>query len=92
MTEIGNRLGQAHVYLGVAKCWLQQKEFDKVYTVRGIQIPYLLNQCICFIDSCPVSPPLQALESLERAQELADGMGNKVTEVFSNQRTISVHL
>lgn len=30
MTEIGNRLGQAHVYLGVAKCWLLQKEFDKV--------------------------------------------------------------
>ncbi|XP_038136332.1 43 kDa receptor-associated protein of the synapse [Cyprinodon tularosa] len=48
MTEIGNRLGQAHVYLGVAKCWLLQKEFDK------------------------------ALESLERAQELADGMGNKL--------------
>lgn len=30
MTEIGNRLGQSHVYLGVAKCWLLQKEFDKV--------------------------------------------------------------
>lgn len=30
MTEIGNRLGQAHVHLGVAKCWLLQKEFDKV--------------------------------------------------------------
>ncbi|KAG7262668.1 hypothetical protein CRUP_012547 [Coryphaenoides rupestris] len=29
MTEIGNRLGQAHIYLGVAKCWLLQKEFDK---------------------------------------------------------------
>lgn len=33
MTEIGNRIGQAHVYLGVAKCWLVQKEFDKVPTV-----------------------------------------------------------
>lgn len=30
MTEIGNRLGQSHVYLGVAKCWLLQKEYDKV--------------------------------------------------------------
>ncbi|XP_076589734.1 43 kDa receptor-associated protein of the synapse isoform X8 [Chaetodon auriga] len=48
MTEIGNRLGQTQVYLGVAKCWLGQKEFDK------------------------------ALDSLQRAQELADGMGNKL--------------
>ncbi|KAM6925760.1 43 kDa receptor-associated protein of the synapse [Anarrhichthys ocellatus] len=48
MTEIGNRLGQSHVYLGVAKCWLLQKELDK------------------------------ALDSLQRAQELADGMGNKL--------------
>lgn len=30
MTEIGNRLGQTQVYLGVAKCWLLQKEFKKV--------------------------------------------------------------
>lgn len=30
MTEIGNRLGQTQVYLGVAKCWLLQKEFEKV--------------------------------------------------------------
>lgn len=30
MTETGNRLGQVHVYLGVAKCWLTQKELDKV--------------------------------------------------------------
>lgn len=33
MTEIGNRLGQAHVYLGVAKCWLLKKELDKVHPV-----------------------------------------------------------
>lgn len=30
MTEIGNRLGQIQVLLGVAKCWLIQKEPDKV--------------------------------------------------------------
>ncbi|KAJ8333808.1 hypothetical protein SKAU_G00411270 [Synaphobranchus kaupii] len=48
MTEIGNRLGQASIYLGVGKCWLQQKELDK------------------------------ALESLQRAQELANGAGNKL--------------
>ena len=30
MTEIGNRLGQAQIYLGVAKCWLLQKDLDKV--------------------------------------------------------------
>lgn len=35
MTEIGNRLGQTQVYLGVAKCWLQQKELDKVGCERG---------------------------------------------------------
>lgn len=42
MTEIGNRLGQAHVYLGVAKCWLLQKEYDKVCSVRYI---YLYPVC-----------------------------------------------
>lgn len=30
MTEIGNRLGQIQVLLGVAKCWVIQKELDKV--------------------------------------------------------------
>lgn len=30
MTEIGNRLGQIQVLLGVAKCWMIQKELDKV--------------------------------------------------------------
>ncbi|KAM3870343.1 43 kDa receptor-associated protein of the synapse isoform 1-T1 [Diretmus argenteus] len=48
MTEIGNRLGQAQVYLGVVKCWLLQKEFDK------------------------------ALDSLQRAEEVAEGLGNKL--------------
>ncbi|KAG9352579.1 hypothetical protein JZ751_020993 [Albula glossodonta] len=48
MTEIGNRLGQASVYLGVGKGWLQQKELDK------------------------------ALESLQRVQDLAEGVGNKL--------------
>ncbi|XP_061825694.1 43 kDa receptor-associated protein of the synapse [Nerophis lumbriciformis] len=48
MMEIGNRFGQGHVHLAVAKCWLLLKEYDK------------------------------ALESLERAQALADGMGNKL--------------
>ncbi|KAK6472954.1 43 kDa receptor-associated protein of the synapse [Huso huso] len=48
MTETGNRLGQVHVYLGVAKCWLIQKELDK------------------------------ALDTVQRAQELAEGLGNKL--------------
>ncbi|XP_078139372.1 43 kDa receptor-associated protein of the synapse isoform X6 [Centroberyx gerrardi] len=34
MTEIGNRLGQSQVYLGVAKCWLLQKDFDKLCTLK----------------------------------------------------------
>ncbi|KAM4618467.1 43 kDa receptor-associated protein of the synapse isoform 1-T1 [Polymixia lowei] len=48
MTEIGNRLGQAQIYLGAAKCWLLHKNFDK------------------------------AVESLQRAEELAEGLGNKL--------------
>uniref|UniRef100_A0A8C0GD19 43 kDa receptor-associated protein of the synapse n=2 Tax=Chelonoidis abingdonii TaxID=106734 RepID=A0A8C0GD19_CHEAB len=48
MTEIGNRLGQIQVLLGVAKCWMIQKELDK------------------------------ALEGIEKAQELAEGLGNKL--------------
>ncbi|XP_078477720.1 43 kDa receptor-associated protein of the synapse-like isoform X6 [Lampetra planeri] len=34
MTEIGNRLGLTHVQMGVAKCWLLQKEFDKLCTLK----------------------------------------------------------
>lgn len=30
MTEIGNRLGQVQVLLGVAKCWVARKAPDKV--------------------------------------------------------------
>ncbi|XP_074811576.1 43 kDa receptor-associated protein of the synapse isoform X2 [Natator depressus] len=48
MTEIGNRLGQIQVLLGVAKCWVIQKELDK------------------------------ALEGIEKAEELAEGLGNKL--------------
>ncbi|XP_059507838.1 43 kDa receptor-associated protein of the synapse isoform X2 [Stegostoma tigrinum] len=33
MAEIGNRLGQAQVLLGIAKCWFIQKEQDKALKV-----------------------------------------------------------
>ncbi|KAK2499795.1 hypothetical protein MC885_015429 [Smutsia gigantea] len=48
MTEIGNRLGQVQVLLGVAKCWVARKILDK------------------------------ALDAVERAQDLAEEVGNKV--------------
>ncbi|XP_067902887.1 43 kDa receptor-associated protein of the synapse [Heterodontus francisci] len=48
MAEIGNRLGQAQVLIGIAKCWLIQKEQDK------------------------------ALEIVEKAEELAEDVGNKL--------------
>ncbi|XP_057605705.1 43 kDa receptor-associated protein of the synapse isoform X2 [Hippopotamus amphibius kiboko] len=47
MTEIGNRLGQVQVLLGVAKCWVARKALDK------------------------------ALDAIERAQALAEEVGNK---------------
>uniref|UniRef100_A0A670Z0L1 Receptor associated protein of the synapse n=1 Tax=Pseudonaja textilis TaxID=8673 RepID=A0A670Z0L1_PSETE len=34
MTEIGNRLGQVQVLLGVAKCWLMQKDPDKLCLLK----------------------------------------------------------
>ncbi|XP_078076438.1 43 kDa receptor-associated protein of the synapse isoform X4 [Mustelus asterias] len=33
MVEIGNRLGQAQVLMGIAKCWLLRKEQDKALTI-----------------------------------------------------------
>lgn len=30
MTEIGNRLGLVQVLIGMTKCWMIQKELDKV--------------------------------------------------------------
>ncbi|NP_001407783.1 43 kDa receptor-associated protein of the synapse isoform f [Mus musculus] len=34
MTEIGNRLGQVHVLLGVAKCWMARKVQDKLSQLK----------------------------------------------------------
>lgn len=79
MTEIGNRLGQAHVYLGVARCWLIQKEFEKV----DILSCRLIFHMIILLRRCKSKSHFlllfwQSLDSLQRAQELADGIGNKV--------------
>ncbi|XP_078076436.1 43 kDa receptor-associated protein of the synapse isoform X2 [Mustelus asterias] len=35
MVEIGNRLGQAQVLMGIAKCWLLRKEQDKLYMLKA---------------------------------------------------------
>ncbi|KAF5920629.1 hypothetical protein HPG69_011209 [Diceros bicornis minor] len=51
MTEIGNRLGQVQVLLGVAKCWMARKALDK------------------------------ALDAIERAQDLAEEVGNKLSQL-----------
>lgn len=37
MTEIGNRLGQVQVLLGVAKCWIARKALDKVRQAHFLQ-------------------------------------------------------
>lgn len=85
MTEIGNRLGQTHVYLGVARCWLVQKEFDKVpiimYKSRLENATDIILLYIIIMTHPPSLFIFQALDSLQRAQELADGIGNKVTGV-----------
>lgn len=84
MTEIGNRLGQTQVYLGVAKCWLLQKEFEKVAAAAGASE----RTPVTSLTGVHAPPPLcvfQALESLQRAQELADGIGNKVNGLLDAQ-------
>ena len=47
MTEIGNRLGQVQVLLGVAKCWVARKALDKV---RGT--PVLRPQALPSSPTC----------------------------------------
>lgn len=41
MTEIGNRLGQVQVLLGVAKCWVARKALDKVRPGPVLRPPVL---------------------------------------------------
>lgn len=82
MTEIGNRLGQTQVYLGVAKCWLLQKEYDKVGWTASVSEGTRATS-FTGTHAHPVRPFLQALESLQRAQELADGIGNKVNTLLA---------
>ncbi|KAM5247538.1 43 kDa receptor-associated protein of the synapse isoform 5-T5 [Ctenodactylus gundi] len=43
MTEIGNRLGQVHVLLGVAKCWVARKALDKLSQLKL----HCLSEAIC---------------------------------------------
>lgn len=43
MSEIGNRLGQVQVLLGVAKCWVARKVLDKVRSGPALQ-PLALSQ------------------------------------------------
>ena len=49
MTEIGNRLGQVHVLLGVAKCWMARKVQDKV---RPDPFAWLKLTCMLPIWGC----------------------------------------
>lgn len=84
MTEIGNRLGQTQVYLGVAKCWLLQKEYDKVGWTAGVSEGTRATS-FTGTHALPVRAFLQALESLQRAQELADGIGNKVNALLATR-------
>lgn len=84
MTEIGNRLGQTQVYLGVAKCWLLQKEYDKVGWAARVSEGTRATSSTG-THAHPVRAFLQALESLQRAQELADGLGNKVDALLATQ-------
>lgn len=48
MTEIGNRLGQVQVLLGVAKCWVARKAPDKVRRTPSCSSPpQLLSRAHC---------------------------------------------
>lgn len=47
MTEIGNRLGQVQVLLGVAKCWIARKALDKVRSGPFLYPPALSTAPIC---------------------------------------------
>ena len=89
MIEIGNRLGQASIYLNVAKCWELQKELDKVDTSSVFLMPVpgssLQHQSAekCFLFSIRIHVDVsvffpQALDSLRRAEDLSESMGNKV--------------
>ena len=68
MTEIGNRLGQVQVLLGVAKCWVARKALDKVRLGPVLQPPALpvlpannlcvwcrvgLFQTLCLVSASP---------------------------------------
>ncbi|XP_035118523.1 43 kDa receptor-associated protein of the synapse isoform X1 [Callithrix jacchus] len=80
MTEIGNRLGQVQALLGVAKCWVARKALDKVrppppcFPVRKASVR----------GPCPQPWPVltfQALDAIERAQDLAEEVGNKLSQL-----------
>lgn len=90
MTEIGNRLGQTQVYLGVAKCWLLQKEYDKVGQTASVSEGTGATS-FTGTHAHPVRACLQALESLQRAQELADGIGNKVDALLATKKLARSH-
>ncbi|XP_072129207.1 43 kDa receptor-associated protein of the synapse isoform X3 [Mobula birostris] len=62
MTDIGNRVGQAQVLLGIAKCWLIEKKMDK------------------------------SLGVVQKAEEVAEGVGNKARRVEQPPIRPGVHV
>ncbi|ELW48863.1 43 kDa receptor-associated protein of the synapse [Tupaia chinensis] len=95
MTEIGNRLGQVQVLLGVAKCWVARKALDKGSSQSHGTLPSSPSQAhppdpACAMSQAPVRqiclqpwPVLafQALDAIERAQDLAEEVGNKLSQL-----------
>lgn len=49
MSEIGNRLGQVQVLLGVAKCWVARKVLDKVRSGPALQPLDLSQQSVGWV-------------------------------------------
>eukprot|EP00063_Salmo_salar_P006756 XP_013981591.1 PREDICTED: 43 kDa receptor-associated protein of the synapse isoform X2 [Salmo salar] len=72
MTEIGNRLGQTQVYLGVGKCWLQQKELDKALDAlqRAQELSEALGTKLCSLKvHCLSEGIYRSKESQEELRE-----------------------
>lgn len=86
MTEIGNRLGQVQVLLGVAKCWVARKALDKVRGLLscGPQLspapPHVSQGCVDLLPDWALSDPLSASPQVceARASQVSFQAQNRV--------------
>uniref|UniRef100_A0A672SPT9 43 kDa receptor-associated protein of the synapse n=1 Tax=Sinocyclocheilus grahami TaxID=75366 RepID=A0A672SPT9_SINGR len=79
MSEIGNRLGQASIYVGVGKCWILQKEYDKMFS-NSISISIVFDSLCALLCQLCILKVHSLCEGIYRCKEQQDELREQVVK------------